>query len=247
MCNEYIFIEQKNIVFLQTNQRAIHLLFRIWTPSFTLLLFLINTGSFGAGGLHCGSEERKEPTSISAQSFYQTEGGGKLSVPVLLQQIRTDFFARTTNDKSWLILENLEILERDVIWLKTAGFRLEAQNNCWNFLFAWRKQTTFSLLTQEVFVKKWKRCRNCFLERFSHHASPLFWLLTCPCCNFPVELGKVWVWLRLVMSSIQTKTRPVTPYLCLISYVWSANIDRNYRCTSSLLCLLVRHNNLSKN
>ena len=167
------FIKQKNIVFLQTDQRAIHLLFRIWTPSFTLLLFLINTGSFGAGGLHCGSEERKEPTSISAQSFYQTEGGGKLSVPVLLQQIRTDFFARTTNDKSWLILENLEILERDVIWLKTAGFRLEAQNNCWNFLFAWRKQTTFSLLTQEVFVKKWKRCRNCFLERFSHHASPL--------------------------------------------------------------------------
>ena len=239
------FIKQKNIVFLQTDQRAIHLLFRIWTPSFTLLLFLINTGSFGAGGLHCGSEERKEPTSISAQSFYQTEGGGKLSVPVLLQQIRTDFFARTTNDKSWLILENLEILERDVIWLKTAGFRLEAQNNCWNFLFAWRKQTTFSLLTQEVFVKKWKRCRNCFLERFSHHASPLFWLLTCPCCNFPVELGKVWVWLRLVMSSIQTKTRPVTPYLCLISYVWSANIDRNYRCTSSLLCLL--DNNLSKN
>ena len=59
-----------------------------------------------------------KPTSISAQSFYQTEGEGKLSVPVLLQQIRTDFFARTTNDKSWLILENLEIPEQDVIWIK---------------------------------------------------------------------------------------------------------------------------------
>ena len=161
ICNEYIFIEQKNIVFLQTDQRAIHLLFRIWTPSFWSTL-----DSFGAGGLHCGSEERKEPTSISAQSFYQTEGGGKLSVPVLLQQIRTDFFARTTNDKSWLILENLEILERDVIWLKTAGFRLEAQNNCWNFLFAWRKQTTFSLLTQEVFVKNEKEAEIVFLKDF---------------------------------------------------------------------------------